>query len=512
MAKILDSTAMSGSISKMVEMSDGFLINGQVYDKNTLSPNPFDFCQIPSSNSNEMYLYQTAFVNSQYYRNRTTNGYLVDNTDPSICYVATQGLLGKNVSAAAVHKISRDLNGNLIDLTYTFSTYTYTPFIDLIGQDSQKIYFTVNRSYTGDYSVIGSINKATMIGTYVAVAKLTIKLLKDTDMYMYIAGTTISSTTYNIGKYDKVNNTITWLLTDAASVAGGYYSDVYPSDMDSNGVFYCMKDGISIGLSDHSMSYKKYVLNTSKDTIVSSIVNVDMSIFPSGKILMSSVSDNNIDNTLLNFTDSNTGKKYITHIVYNKGTATITLKASDCAMYTYEIIDDDNWKLVSYTNFNPIIWKAFLPVLNNQTIMFAYENGCHIYTWNTATTSYEKVSSFDQPVMTIGQDSNNNLYVQYTDTSIEMISNVMPITVYADFEEEVYNYKGTDITTNIIAYIYNYQGKYLSSSLQLNLFGNCKFTDTGLRTKTITTSNLDKISIPVSITDSGNLRVAVKLL
>jgi uncharacterized membrane protein YvbJ len=114
--------------------------------------------------------------------------------------------------------------------------------------------------------------------------------------------------------------------------------------------------------------------------------------------------------------------------------------------------------------------------------------------------------------MAVGTDSNNNIYIQYSDTSIEMISNVMPITMFADFENDTYNYNGVDITANVVAYVKNFQGKYLSSSIQLTLFGNCKFTDDGKRTKTITTSNLDKITIPVTIYDTGNLKVSIKVL
>ena len=104
-----------------------------------------------------------------------------------------------------------------------------------------------------------------------------------------------------------------------------------------------------------------------------------------------------------------------------------------------------------------------IPVVANQTIMLAYESGVHIYTWDSGTTSYKKVSSFDVPVSAVGCDNNNNLYIQYTDTSIEMISNVMPINVYVDFEKDSYPYDGSsDILTNVALYVQNYQNKYFT--------------------------------------------------
>ena len=90
MAKILNSTFLSGNISKMVETPDQFIINGTTYDKNTFSPNAFDFYPYVVGTNNEMSLYQTAYVNSRWYKNRTTNGFLLDNNDSSVAEIIIQ--------------------------------------------------------------------------------------------------------------------------------------------------------------------------------------------------------------------------------------------------------------------------------------------------------------------------------------------------------------------------------------------------------------------------------------
>ncbi|AGF55609.1 hypothetical protein B0P06_000288 [Clostridium saccharoperbutylacetonicum] len=509
MAKILGSTAIGGNISKMIETPDYFLINGQVYDKNTLSPDPFDFCPVTSSALNEMSLAQTAYVNGHWERQRTTNGYMIDSTDPSTCYVATQGTF--NSSTAGIYKLTKNANGTWTNTPYTDWGGSYSPFIDMISQDSQKIYYTIHRMVGGGYVYIGQLNKTTMKSTYTNLVNVgAVRILKDTDMYIYFTCSSVNETTINVGKYDKVANTVSWLLADKFT-AGNFYN-FEASDIDNNGVFYSVRDGLGMGMSDHYVGIRKFVLDTSKDTIIASNVTLDTSLYPNGKIPLVTGAAMGVTHTLLRHADSGTGKNYMTHIIYNGGTSGNYTNAADSALYTYEIVDDINWKLVSYTSFNPVIYRTCLPILNNQTIILAYESGCHIYVWDSGTTSYKKVSSFDSPIGAVGIDSNNNIYIQYADTSIEMISNVMPITVFADFQEDVYNYNGTDISTNIVAYVKNYQGKYLPASIQINLYGNCKFTDDGKRTKTVTTTNLDKLTIPVTIYDTGNLRVSVKIL
>ena len=503
--KILNSTVINGKIAKMIETQDNFIINGQVYDKSSLAPTAMSFCPIISSINNEISLYKTGYVYSSFLRNNTENGFMLDINDPNICYIITQGLIADG--PCGITKITNNSTGTFSSVYTTFSGYNAT--IDLICQDSQKVYYMGNRDYDGSYSYIGYVNKATMVSTNININTATIKVLKVTDMYIYIASSTVNTDQMNIGKYNKLKNTITWLFADPLT---GFYASNIVSDIDNDGVFYCRRDGITMGNTNHCMSFKKYTLDINKDIVISTNVICDNNIFPNGYIPIS-LSHMYITNLILKYTDSNTSKTYMTCIVYNNGTKGTFLPPKDSAMYTYEVIDPDNWKLVSYTQFNPILYRSCLPVVGNQTIMMAYENGVHIFTWDSGTTSYKKVSSFDVSVSAIACDNNNNLYIQYDDTSIEMISNVMPINVYVDFEKDSYPYDGSsDILSNVVLYVQNYQNKYLSTSVQLTLFGNCKFTSDGSRTKTVTTSDVDKKLIPVSITGEGNIKVSYKLL
>jgi hypothetical protein len=144
--------------------------------------------------------------------------------------------------------------------------------------------------------------------------------------------------------------------------------------------------------------------------------------------------------------------------------------------------------------------------------MMAYENACHIYMWDTSSTSYKKTAGFESPINCISCDMNNNMYVLYSDSSIELISKTMPTTVYADFDQDVYAFSGSEISANVSLYVQNYQGKYISTSIQLTLYGNVKFTSNNTKTLTITSSNTGKITIPVTIYDEGNYQVKASIV
>lgn len=502
MAKILNSTLINGVVSKMVELPENFIINGSVYDKYTLSPNPYDFCPIYSG-AQEMFLSKAAFINVAWPSKPVLNGVLMDSVNPDITYIVTQGLLGGNPT---IRRITKTPNGTVDQLLVTLSSNSNDE-CDFISQDNNRVYFYINRNSANYTSYIGYFNKFDGSMSSINLNGNTPRFLKETEIFIYLITETGSS--LNMFKYNKTNNTLTTLYSEAQNF---YYNDFVASEIDSNGVFYVVKDGKDLGMIDHYIAVKKYVLDTVKDTVTASQVTLDQSLYPNGKILINTGASLYVSHWLLKYNDSVTGKKYMTHVIHNRGKVNIGLNQLDSAMYTYEMIDNDNWKMVSYTSFSPTMYKAFLPVLNNQIFMLAHEASTHVYTWDSASTSYKKTASFDGTMTAIGMDTNNNMYVQYGDTSIEMMSNVMPTTVYADFELDTYNYQGADINTNIIAYVKNYMGQYLATSLTLTLYGNAKFTDSGLKTKTITTSNLNSINIPVTVYDTGLLRVTTKIV
>jgi hypothetical protein len=508
--KILNSTTINGNMSKLLETPDYFIINGQIYDKGTLSPLPLSFCPVNVSVNNEMILNQTAYVNSQWYLNHSNCQYILDSNDSNVSYVVVEGLAANN--QCALVRLTKKPDGSIATTPCNLGN-TYYCFVDILGQDAQKIYIMFYQSYGGYYSYIGYIDKTTLAWTNLNLNCGNYKVLKMTDMYIYYAAQSVGTLNLQIMKYNKTNNTNTILYTDVKSGSTGYNFQTVVSDMDSNGVFYIKDDGKWFGMADHYMTIRKFILDTSKDTVVASVVNLDNSKWPNPQIMIN-VINAGFQNTnyMLNITDPNTSKKYIAILTYNGGNQNIYLNPIDSQILVYEVTDPDNFKLVSWNSFNPIIYKTFLSINNNQTLLLAFENGVHIYTWNSGTTSFQKVSGMDNPMAAVGVDNNNNIYIQNKDTSIDMISNVMPINVYCDFEKDEYPYNSVNIDTNVILYVQNYQNKYLSSSVQLTLYGNCKFTSNNSRTITVTTSNLDKLSVPVSITGEGNLEVVYKIL
>lgn len=506
MSKILNNICLNGYISKMVELSDSFVINGITYNKTSFSPNSLDYLPIYSSNKyNEIYLKQTSYpISTNWEQNTVYNNYMTDINDSSTEFVIQQG---KYTGYGYILRIKRDQN-NIPTIT-TINLVNNGSLINFISQDSQYIYFYFVQHNSGSYSYMGMINKNTMAISQINLNVGNIVILKETDMFIYFGSSGVNNIFY-INKYNKTNNTN---LVIYSQIIKSYSNNFYCSILNKNNSCYIMVDGITNGMTDHYISFNKFNIDFSNDNVINSNVNIDLSILPNKNILINTLNNYmNFAPTLFFYNDKTTNTNYINLLMYNQGIDYINTNPKDSAIYTFKIIDDDNWKLVSYTIFNPIIYKSFLPVLNNQTLLLSYENGVHIYNFNSDTQKYECTLQYNGLIACSGIDNNNNIYIQYTDSSVEMASNVIPSKIYADFEEEIYQYNSQDISTNVNVYAKNFSGQYLTANIQLTLFGNCMFTDTGLKTKTITTSNLDITKIPVTITDTGNLQVSTKLL
>lgn len=500
MAKILSSLKVNGNIAKFVETSDNFIINSQMYDKNTFSAKALDFCPITSTNRNEILLRSNVYIDTSWVPSRTEANFITDNNDPNITYVATPGLYG---TMATIQKITKTTIGYTI-ASVNAGSAGYNDIWQFIGQDNAKIYGTLQRDYSTANGSIFSIDKATFAITQATInTAIAIRILKETESFFYFSSNT-SQHNY-ISKYNKNTGAITTLLDDTMTSADNYRC-LSTLLGDANEIYFVRDAFATAGV--HRIAYRKYTLDSSKDAINTVDMVADMTIRP-GQSIPFPASSGNIRHELFYVKDN--GKTYLNHVIYNNGTP-LALTADKSGMYTYEITGANTMKMVSYKEFSPTIYKGMMNMYDNKLLLLGNENGLHFYNWNSATVSFEKTTGIDAPMMAFGADMNNNIYMQYVDSSIEMLSNTLPITIYADFQYDLYTYDGSEIDATLDVYARNFMNQHLNTSIELSLFGPVRFADTGLKKKTVTTSNLNALSLPVIIDGEGILKVNTKII
>lgn len=533
MAKILSSTSMTGNISKVIELPDEYIINGHVYDKNTFGPKPLEFCPVANYNNDSIW-HNTVALDCSYVHNRTRNNVLIDSNDPTISYTSAMHHWGTgdaryHGATVPIHRFRRTAAG--VEQTAIGAADNY-PVYHFISQNVDRVFVLANRrgGTDGHFSyqrspLIFAINKSTLAvelpgslnGTTISRAKI----LRDTPGFIYYC-VTGNANTLLVGKYNKTTGAVTTLLNDTR---GGWAMWQMVSDLvvretidgatgtrKTIGTFWATRDGFykpdSAG--NHFNCFRKYVIDLDTEIVTASDVNLDTTML--GPIPFATIFDNTAHASYDVFMHEDAGKRYMNLTVYDLGLEQNNLNPDACALYTFLMNDDDNWKLVSQKKFKPIMYKGMLPMFSNKLLLFGNVDGIAFFNWNTATQSFERTAYYPMPVRQFGSDMNNNIWIQRTNKSVEILTNTLPIDVYADFVKDEYQYDSVDIASHVEVYARNYQGQYLTSTMELTLVGPVVFTDTGSKKRMVTTSNLNKLQIPVTITGTGMLSVNVKLL
>lgn len=510
MAQFLDNTILTGYISKMVELPENYVINGQMYDKSSLTPIPLKSMKVTSCSFNEIMLNTTVFTYYSWCINRVEGTVLQDNQDTSISYVITQNNKNDNERGVSILKVTKQ-NGNFVPLYSAIIQSSYAPIAEFISQDNQYLYLKVRRKYSTSTTYYYTINKSNLatVKEVNTTRSEDARILFENSTYIYHALLDKYYNQFMLYRYNKVDGTNKILVQ--TSYAGNLQYGCRMTPIDSNGNFYGVTDRYYIDNANHVVLYKRYNFNKDSETLLEQNVEVDYSFYKNDVLQI--YTDSNYMECcaeLLIYNDKTDGKKYITHFNYDVGLPDIYLNVLDSAMFTYEVIDENNWKMINYTEFGSKRYVGLLPVYNNSILIAIHESGCDVYTWDVVTKQYLEVGAYYQQVVAAGVDLDNNVFIQFNDSSVEMISKVLPMNVYCDFEKDEYDYEGNDVYSNVIVFVKSIEDKFLSGEVKLQLSGNVVFTDTGTKSKTTVTSTDGPIKIPVTILGPGALRVTIQ--
>ena len=503
MAKLLNSAVMSGNIKKVVELADEYIINGQLYDKSTFVPKPMTFCPIGASTSNESIFYKTVYTDYTYGAFRTDNNVMIDSSDSDSIFFFDSG----PYQASTLYKITKTSNGPTVKSVRAWDQSQTS--CEFISQTANKLYLMLHRTYDNYENYIGCVDKTNMSFDYLSNLGYTkSRVLYENDTFLYLA-TSCTTNRYYIQKFNKTTGGNVNLLDDSKSGCTVLSMPSAISIKDNIGTVYAIRDGVYANPSVHSNVIRKYVIDFSTEKVTASDVTLDTSILNGNPFAVIADDTAGVMYELLNVVDKE--KTYINMVVYNAGTNQyLTLNRE--AIYTFEVVDADNFKLINAQFLSPILYRSMIPLNNNKLLLLNNENGIAFYNWNSANKCYDKTSVYQVPTKIVGVDMNNNIWIQRYDNSMDLLANTLPTTIYALFDKDEYNFAGDDISSTLTVYAQNYAGQYLASTIQLTLIGQVKFTDTGLKTRTVTTSNLNKMQIPITITGAGMLNANFKLL
>lgn len=505
MAKILNTQAIGGSISKLVELPSNYIINGQFYKKTDLSPSPLDFGFYSTSTNCEMIVNKVAFEGCNL-AGKITSGSVPDSSQSNISYSVKSGAYNNPDRYAYTTFFKTVKNGSDIKITsysWKCSAESSKSFGQIVDQDEKYLYVVLMGE--GYQSLITRLDKNTMTasGTYNAGSDKYISIIRTNDSYVY-AAITGANNYFAVVKYNKIAGTAT-VIYDDTGISGGYSSQCiiahHPNDKNT---FYAIRDGFMQN-NLHRSVVKQYVLDVNTDTVGTTYVDMDLSGYTQGVSIPTIDNSVEVMNELYIFTDN--GTKYLVYIRYGK-----SVSIANSSLLVFEFLDDTSIKLVQEVNFSPIKFTMSLTANNGKTLLLANNGQVRFYSWNSVSKRYEHTSSVVKAIGLIGCDIDGNILIQYADSSVDMFSTVMAIGVSANLEKEQYEYYGSDLTSNVIAYAQNFNGEFVATNARLTLIGPAVFTSTDTAEIEITTSTVNPTILPITIKDAGYVRVIIDLI
>lgn len=498
MAKILNSTAFTKAISKIVELSDALVINGSVSNKTSLSPKSLEFAPIYNY-ANGIILDKVGYPKhgGYYGGNEGRSNTTIDIKDSSIEYVISNPYNGTS-SEGYFYKIVR----NGVDTTVYEKALPDTSYYDIyefIDQDDNYLYLLDHRQASSDCiyrydKKSGSFSSAVSYTSYCIPM-----IIAKNESYIYIA---THQDNYNyVYKYDKIKSSISSIYSETLNTSSYKFQMIYtPSD--ENYSYYGIIDSYELDNTTHNMEFVKYTFDITKDKVTKENVTLEIKEpIPLNK------NNNKCAYELyrLNFKD----KKYI--FVFPKSYYSWNDETVDRELYLFEIVNDTTLKYVSSTDFSPTKYRHCFSTNSGKTLVMTFDDGVDFYSFNRGEEKFEKTYGVLGQMREVGIDMNTNIYVQYQDTSVDMISPVIGIKTTVEFDKEEYEYKGIDLQGFLNVSVQNFNGDYLSSNIEIKLFGNVTFAD-GTQLLKTTTSNTQQSQIPVIVTGPGLLKVSSKIV
>lgn len=512
MSKMLDSNNISTGVPKMIETPDHFIINGQVYGKNSLIPKPFNTIYVNNENYYDMFTYRHAmtYKSSEYCTTKSEANCIIDSQDPDTFYFVTDSISGGNYGVYKC-KVNENEKVEMVKPYMGVFIGSAIQALTIVGQDTQYIY--VKSYYNNETGCTYYIRYNKTDLTYTVLCSTSLMndyTFYDNQNYFFSIGNTSGgiTTCKKISKTDGKQI----IVSNADDNTSNMYFSVTQSKIDENNNMYGIKHTIDSN-KIQSYSYMKYHFNKTTEMLTTTSINVDYSKCNDNIYNPSTLSNSRrVVMEFIRFTDNITNKNYITHIIYCRSDNITTFLPNSSKFFTYEIIDEDNWKFVSSVDLDDIVYRAFLDCYNGKMLCFANQIKTVFFSWNTESEKYIKTESFDAPTKCIGTDMNNNVYVQFIDGSIEIVSTSVATTVLCDYESDNYNYIGSNIDTNVIVYAKNVNNNFVNCQLEIQLTGPVQFSDDNSKRKIISTSPTSQIKIPVTIKDAGNLRVSARIV
>lgn len=532
MELIDNSSNITYFVPKVIEFPEHFVINTQLYDKQTLKPVPMKF--FVSDSRNSLMLLQTSIDKTSYLENDSyhfqciqhNNEYnlqniIQDRNDPNVFYVRQKNNVNNHYwDVPYFYKIKYNDNTKKYDILNTFSLRNISEDyhkgdIKILHETDEYFVLSVVTQYgphsgylSSYWTAIVLLNKKNFVYTslihnnsmqyHFLEANNDIVYVLGCDTY-YVSGWRVRKTILKLNLSSKTASVIweeVYSVTDRFTFCNPVKIDDY---------YYVLTPYLENGL--YSYKFMKIKLDTTTDTVNTELLDINLN----GFVIDSSTNKNMEYLYYVHYTsriiktDSNIYLSLLIHTVPN-------MRDVDYSYQHKHVLLKFNGTSFTVIDVVPLLDGCYGSLTNGDSKhQVWYMSNCVLF-YVFDETKEKMVCTYKKPgmFMQIGFDSLNRFITQTSDKTVEILTDTNACTLQADFAEELYDKDNTsEVDTTVSFYAKNFSDEFLEISVKLTLIGPVVFKENNSKELIVSTLKTGMRTVPVTITGYGNIQVII---
>ena len=520
------------------ELRDHVLINGQVYEKDTLVPIPFGELHLNSGNPEFMsgHVSWSMHNSTDYGRAPIGNihfsrgssdpevanpNFIVDSNDSNIAYVFPP-LNHWNLTNQPLHKVTLDPLAKIGSYQWDLDSAAGTAGGNFVGQNTDYVFYACASRRGSDYgySRIGRIDKDALTRTDCALnaRQANISYIAQNDTYWYVLIQSIYSTgytrVYRVGKSTNVELSIADQVPDSTSYDGWYHpTQALELETDKESV-YSAQVIVDAGL---AFKWSRFEVDMTGDTAAVSVCSTDWTSVSGGQSAVvnkpteTGQGETNLDLFAIDNT-ATSGTNYVCMLPTEHDQLTVEA-AETFRMYIFEIdgADKDNLIFKNYIDTDVRAWNVFQVQDDWKKIAVIHSAGMKFYNWNAGTETFDFVQDTAYSITSVVRDANDRIWIFTTTDELHMISATSPTRVDVVMDQSSYNYQGSEISTHADVSAYDIDNNRIVANVNMVLEGSIYYTDDS-QNKTFATATSSGVQVDMKITGSSYSRVLASVV
>lgn len=522
--ELMDNSSTIGDtiIPKLIEFPEHFILNSQLYDKQTLKPipmkfytnialkNPFITLQTSIDKTNYFCSQYLTYIQNNNEENR--QNIIQDKNNSNIFYIIQK--YDGNYDVQYLYKIQYNSITKKYTILNTFSSTNSirggAGDIRILGETNEYfiLFITTNNGtysdryeyYCNDIRLINKNNfehiSVYSNGDTSGIQYHLININNDC-LYALVHANYYTRRIIKINISSKSNN-VMWTETPTATVG------IRCNIVNINDNYYTLASYLENGIYSYKMT--KIVLNTTNDTVNTELLDINLN----GFMLDNSPATNMRYSIYVHYTlkviktDSATYISCLIHGVPNGETTYdyqhkhVLLKFNGTSFNVVDVVSltDGCYGSLNFNDSKHQVWY-----MSNCVLFYSFDE-----TSEKMICTYKKGGMF----MQIGFDSLNRFITQTKDYTIEILTDTNACILKADFNEEVYDKNNSsDLNTTISFYAKNFLDEYLETNVKLSLIGPVIFEENNTKELIVNTSKEGISTVPVIIKGYGNIEVII---